>query len=450
MAVVCAPAFLYVRESAGLFSLLTVDIFLFLRYHAGLRPCGVLMMLRRIGKLLGLERKSASGYDDLAAMLGARPTAAGVSVGPESALRCSPAWACIRIIAETVEQVPLHLYRRTEDGGRERANDHTASRVLKSPNPWTTPAELKQLVGMHLAVHGNFFAYVNAGGSGPEEIIPLDPKRVTVAVDEVTMAPIYRVTMASGQQREYSRAEILHVRGPGPDLYSGASPVKLASEAIGLSLTIENHSSSMFSHGAKPSGLLKVKSNTSEGALRTVRAMFEQFYNGSGGKKTMILDDSMSFEQVQLTSVDAQTLEMRRFQVAEISRYWRVPLSLLNDLERVTHANAEALGQQFLTFCMLPIFRSITDAMALTLLTVEERETFYFEFMVDDLARADLAARMTAYSQAVAHGIYNPNELRAMDNRSGYGGGEIYTRPLNVGAVSTTPASTTTSTGSAA
>lgn len=400
-------------------------------------------MLDRLKSWIGLETKATSSYAEFEALVSAgRQTAAGVAVSPETALRCSPAFACIRIVAETVEQVPLHLYRKLPDGGRERAADHPAGRVLRQPNEWTTAAEFKLLIGMHLATYGNFFAWVGRDGTGAVvEMIPLDPRRVTVTPDPVTMAPLYIVTAGDGTQRTFSRAEILHVRGPGLDLYRGAAPVEMAREAIGLSLTLESHCGSLFGRGAKPSGLLKVKGRKTPEGLARIRALFEQFYRGTEGARTMLLDEDTDFEQVQLTSVDSQTLEMRRFQVAEVSRYWRIPLSLLNDLERVTHANAEALGQQFLSFCMLPIFRSISDAMALTLLRPDERDEFYFEFLVDDIARAALAARMTSYATAISHGIYSPNEIREKENAAGYRGGEVHTRPVNTAPV--TPTGTT-------
>jgi HK97 family phage portal protein len=107
-------------------------------------------------------------------------------------------------------------------------------------------------------------------------------------------------------------------------------------------------------------------------------------------------------------------------------------------MNRATHANAESMGQQFLTFCMLPILRLWCDAMAITLLTPEERETHYFEFLVDDLARADIAARFTAMSSAISAGILNPNEARAMENRPPYAGGETFMRPVNTAPAPTT------------
>lgn len=68
----------------------------------------------------------------------------------------------------------------------------------------------------------------------------------------------------------------------------------------------------------------------------------------------------------------------------------------------------------------------------LTLLTPEERRAgYYIEFLVDDLARADIAARFTAYSQAINAGVLSPNEIRAMENRGPYAGGETFMRPVN-------------------
>ena len=117
-----------------------------------------------------------------------------------------------------------------------------------------------------------------------------------------------------------------------------------------------------------------------------------------------------------------------------------MPLHLLADLDRVTHSNAEELGRQFLTFTLLPILRAWTDSIRVSLLTPEERRSgLYVEFLVDDLARADLAARFTAYSQAIAAGVFNPNEIRAMENRSPYDGGEVFTRPVNSAPVDRQP-----------
>lgn len=123
------------------------------------------------------------------------------------------------------------------------------------------------------------------------------------------------------------------------------------------------------------------------------------------------------------------------FSSCEIARAFRIPAPLMNDLERVTKSSAEELGQQFLVWTLAPYLRAWQNALNRALFTAAERGRFYVEFLVDDLTRADLAARMAAYATAIAHGVLNPDEVREMENRRPYQGGEVFTRPQNVGPV---------------
>lgn len=91
----------------------------------------------------------------------------------------------------------------------------------------------------------------------------------------MTLAPLYTVTV-DGVPREHDRSEIVHVRGPGLDTLVGASPVALAREAIGLSLTLEAHCGSLFGNGAKPSGMLKIKGNIPAEQFRRVREILNK------------------------------------------------------------------------------------------------------------------------------------------------------------------------------
>ena len=63
------------------------------------------------------------------------------------------------------------------------------------------------------------------------------------------------------------------------------------------------------------------------------------------------------------------------------------------------------------------------------LLTAKERKEFYPEFSVDELVKADIAARFEAYSKAIAARILNPNEVRAKENLPAYQGGERIPEP---------------------
>lgn len=384
---------------------------------------------------LGFQTKSslARPSPELMALFGVVGTAAGESVSPEKALRVPAVQACVKVIAEAVSQLPLHLYRRTGDGGKERATDHPLYAVLHDEaNPWTSAAEFRLWMQTQVLLHGNAFAWINRRDGVVVELIPMPAPSVTVEVNDLTQEPTYRVSQPDGSQRVYERADVLHLRTIGPDTHVGVSPIHLAREAIGLALGMERHGAKLFGKGARPGGVLEHPKALNGDTMKRLRESFDATHAGadnSGG--TLVLEEGMSFRPLQFTSVDLQFLELRRHQIAEIARVFRVPLHMLQELERTTHNNAEHMGRQFVSLTLLPWLKLWEGAIRRSLLSPEERRDHYVEFLTDDLARADLAARFEAYAKAVTNGLLSPNEVRAAENRPPYAGGDEFRLPMN-------------------
>ena len=392
-------------------------------------------MIEKLKSLFRPETKSslANPSAELLALFGATPTASGTIVTPESAMRCATVYASVKVIAESVAQLPLHLYRRTEDGGKERAADHPLSELLHDqPNDWTSSFEFRAFMQTALCLHGNAYAFINRTNGRIFELIPIPSPCVTVEVDPITMEPSYKVSSGDGGQRVYDRTEIFHLKTLGTSPHIGLSPISQMREAIGLALVMEEHGARLFSNGARPSGVFKYGKMVGPDLAKRLRESFNAAHaGGPNSGRTLILEDGMDFQALQFTSVDLQFLELRRHQIAEIARGFRIPLHLLQELERATHNNAESMGQQFLSLTLLPWLKLWEGAIRRSLLTPEERREYHAEFLADDLARADLAARFEAYAKAVTNGILNPNEVRAAENRAPYPGGDQFRLPMN-------------------
>jgi len=394
-------------------------------------------MLDRMLGLVGLQRRSlANPSDELLALFGAVPTAAAMSVTPETAMRLPVLYAAVKVLAESVAQLPLILYRRLDDGGKERATDHQLFAILHDQaNPWTSSTEFRLFMQTQLCLRGNAFAFINRDGAGRiAELVQIPSRLVQVEADSTTMEPVYTVTGGDGAQQRYGADQILHPRtlGTGDNPHLGDSPVMLAREAIALALAMEKHAGRIFGNGARPAGILKAAKPLGAETIRRLRESFAaQHAGGENAGRTLVLEEGMDFQAVQFSSVDLQFLELRRHQIAEVARVFRIPLSLLQDLERVTHSNAEALGQQFVSLALMPWLKLWEGAVRRALIDPAERDELQAEFLVDDLVRADIAARFNAYSQAVTNGILNPNEVRALENRGPYEGGDQFRLPLN-------------------
>jgi len=299
-------------------------------------------------------------------------------------------------------------------------------------NGWTSAFDFRLFMQTALCLHGNSYAFINRAGDKITELIPIPSPSVTVEIDKITMEPSYKVAADDGSHRVYDRFEILHLKTLGTAPHVGLSPIMQMREAIGLALAQEQHASRIFGSGARPSGIFKYGKALGADALERLTKSFNAAHaGGANSGKTLILEDGMDFVALQFNSVDLQFLEMRRHQVAEIARVFRIPLHMLQELERATHNNAESMGQQFLALTLLPWLKMWEGAIRRALLTKDERQNYYAEFLTDDLARADLSARFEAYAKAVTNGLLSPNEIRAAENRPPYVGGDQFRLPLN-------------------
>ncbi|TVR11935.1 MAG: phage portal protein [Salinarimonadaceae bacterium] len=386
-------------------------------------------MFKHIASLFAKSWSLATPGEKLLEIFGASPsTSSGVAITPETALRVPSVACAVRTIAESVAQLPVHLYRRDEQtGAKARATDHPAYALIHDDaNEWTSAYELKLAIMVDALVRGNGYAFVNRVGGEPREIIRLDPG--TVRVDLSMGAPRYFVRQASGE-REIAREDVIHIRALSLDGAIGKSPVNLAAEAIGIALAQEGHAGRIFGNGGRPSGVLKAPGKLSAQAADRLRQRWGDVHAGGASGKTAVLEEGMDFVPLTFTSVDLQFLELRSFQVIEIARAFRVPPHLLFELGRATWANSEEMGRVFLTYTLMPWLKQWEGALRRALFTREERSTHFAEFLVDDFARADLESRASAYSSLIAARVLNPNEARAMENRAPYEGGEAFINP---------------------
>ena len=384
-------------------------------------------------------RASIASPDEwLLELFGAAPVMSGVSVTPQNAMRCTTVRAAVEAIAEAIGGLPVHIYRRDGDA-RERAPEHAAYALLHDQaNDWTPASAFLEQITRDALLHGNGYAFINRVGGEPRELIRLRPEAVTVELDSRTGEPVYKISEATSQ-RVIDRRDILHIAAPSLDGVSGASPVQQCREAIGLAMTIESHTARFFGRGAKPSGVLSTAGKISPEAGKRMMASWRAAHGGGNSGGTALLEEGTKFEALTLSSVESQTLELWQHSILEICRAFRVPPHLVFELGRATWGNASEMGASFLRFTLMRWIKAWEGEIRLKLISPEDRAEYYPEFLVDDLLRADLAARADSYGKLIAARVLNPNEVRAMENRAPYAGGEIFANPNTTSTTPTTP-----------
>lgn len=373
-----------------------------------------------------VEQKATSGTaapDQWLLDLFAQTSSQGLTVSTAEALTVPAVSAAIRTISEAVASLRPQVMVEGDNGISEPDLSHPIGRMLRGQvNDWTSGYEfVRDLVAQALIQDAGGLAYVNRTGSGVGEMILYDAGNITYSrADDGTGQPTYEL----GGQVIPSR-NVIHLRSNFT-----RSPLSLAKEAIAVAKAMGQHANSLFANGARPGGVIEMPGKLGDEAFKAMRTAWKAAHEGSSNAgKTAILWDGATFRPLTFNSTDAQFLELRTFQTNEIARAFRVPPALLYEMGRATWSNSEQQGLAFLTYTIEPWLQALEGALSRALFSDAERDTHRVRFERDDLTRADLGSRATAYSSLISSRVLNPNEAREWEGMAPYEGGDVFANP---------------------
>ncbi|MCM8595182.1 phage portal protein [Accumulibacter sp.] len=360
-------------------------------------------------------------------------TASGLRVSADGALRLAAVYACVRILAETMASLPLVVYRPRSDGGKERVTDHPLYRLLaRRPNAWQNAFEWREMLQGHLALRGNAYNRIEANARGEiTQLLPIHPDRI-----QIEWLPNgdyrYRVTDRLGQQTIVPRSAVWHLRGLSSDGVLGLSPIDLARESLGMALAAQDYGARFFANDAKPTGgwIEFPGSFRDSEAKRVFRESYQAAQSGANRGKVLVLENGMKFHEVGVTNRDAQFLELRKFQITDIARLFRVPPHMIADLDRATFSNIEQQSLEFVMHTMTPWAERWEASIESDLLL--DGEDLEVEFDFTNLMRGDAASRSSYYQSGIQNGWLTRNEARIAENLNPLDGLDEPLRPLNM------------------
>lgn len=339
----------------------------------------------------------------------------GKSVTASTAIQMSTVYACVRVIAETIASLPIHVYEHT-DAGNRKATEHPLYRLLHDePNLEMTSFILRETMMAHLLLWGN--SYCQIIRTGRDQVVSLHPLQPDqMAVDRDTKGNLtYTYTDSNGKQFLMKPEDVLHIPGLGFDGIVGYSPIAIEKNAVGLGIAAEEFGAKFFSNGARPSGVLTHPNTVKDPAA--LRASWNSAYGGSSNaSRVAVLEEGMTFTPLSMPNNEAQFIETRRFQVEEICRIYRVPPHMVADLSRATFSNIEHSSIDFAIHTIRPWLVRMEQAMNRALIPETEKGRFYVQINLDGLMRGDYKSRMEGYAIARQNGWLSANDIRDLEN----------------------------------
>lgn len=351
-------------------------------------------------------------------------TTSGKPVNERTAMQTTAVYACVRILAEAIASLPLHIYEYQDDGGKKLVHDHPLYYLIHDePNPEMTSFVFRETLMSHLLIWGNAYAQIIRDGAGRVlGLYPLLPDKMDVQRDD--KGNIYYVYSRNSDEnpmfKEYGNIklkaeDVLHIPGLGFDGLIGYSPIAMAKNAVGMTLACEEYGASFFANGANPGGVLE-----HPGVLKDpskVRESWNSVYRGvNNAHKIAVLEEGMKYQQIGIPPEEAQFLETRKFQINEIARLYRIPPHMVGDLDKSSFSNIEQQSLEFVKYTLDPWVIRWEQSLQRSLLLPGEKGKYFIKLNVDGLLRGDYQSRMNGYAVGRQNGWFSANDIREMEN----------------------------------
>ena len=360
-------------------------------------------------------------------------TPSGTAVTAEKALKLSAVWACVRLRAETISTLPLHL----RDGDGNIASDHPLYAILHDcPNADMSAVEFWQAMTVSQDLWGNAYARIFRNSIGNVIALePMDSESMTVA--RLGNGALQYRYCKGGKTTKYDEAEILHFKGFSLDGLVGLSPIRYAADTLGGQMDANSSAAREFKNGLKAGGFLKTGERVlTEKQRADLKAGLFEFSQPENAGKMMVLEAGMDVagSSVRINPADAQLLESRYFGIEEICRAFSTPPPLIGHTNKASSwaSSMESINMGFLTYAVNPMLVRYEQTITRKLLKPAERLLYRPKFSVEGLLRADSAARAAFYNQMLQNGVMSRNEVRRLENLPPVDGGDVLTVQVNM------------------
>jgi HK97 family phage portal protein len=371
------------------------------------------------------------------------PTSAGVMVNQASAMQVGVVLSCVSMISYDLAKLGASIFRGERKGKRQKATDHYLTPLLNQPAPWLTWFEFCGMMQASVLLRGNGYAVILRDGRGvPRMLVPINPDRVALweAADGqlfymVTRSGLHEMSVLRGEPLLIHSDDILHLKALTMNGLLGLSPISMAREAIGLAIAQEQLASRWAGNSAKPSGILTTEQKLTPEAAKRLADDWKTLNSGLfNAGKTAILEQGLKWQALSMTMQDMEFIASRQFQVAEIARFYRMPLHMLDIVERAAGNSITQQAQEYLNYTLSTWIEMWEQRIPFTF-GMDPTEMFV-ELDVDRLLRADIATRYAANRVATGGtGWIKVNEVRANEGMDPVAGGDTVFRPVNTAPI---------------
>lgn len=352
------------------------------------------------------------------------------------AMLLSAVYRCVDLLSNSISEMPVVVYKTNKRGNKKLITDHISYRLLnKKPNNRMNKHTFWKLIVMNMLLTGNGYAWIKRDENGQaNELIFLPSDQVSVVSNNIFDDVKYLIT---GVKKYVTPKDMLHfINIPDHDGIRGVSTLQYARKTLTLGMDELSSANSFFRSGNNKSGFLKSEKPLTDAQTQQIVSNWQQTFGTSQGINTsgvVVLKPGLDFTSIQTDPADAELLDSRKFNVAEIARFFGVPLSLLFDNSSNSYASQEAENLNFLIHGLTPLLDRIEAELNDKIWNEpEQMQGFGCKFDSSVILRADKKSLAEYYTKLFNLGVLSPNEIRKELDLDAIDGGENHFMQVNI------------------
>lgn len=356
---------------------------------------------------------------------------AGKSVSLQSAMQLATVWACVRLTAQAVSCMPLGMYEKGDHDSRVKIDDDISEIICGSPNADQTPLEYWEGQVAWMLTNGNAYSEKAMLGKRLTALQPLGDCRPVRDTEGVLK---YRV-IDRGKSEDLPRDKVFHIKGFGFGGDEGLSAIRYGAQTFGSAIAVDETMGKLFGSGMQASGVLSSQTTLTPTQRKDLAELMEKYVGSSNAAKLMVLEAGLKYERLSLSPVDAQMLEVGRFSVEEMCRWFGMPPIIIGHAaqgQTMWGTGVQQILIAWLTLGLDPICDRIEARIQKQLIRPTGNRRRYAEFNREALLQMDSTAKATFLSTMTQNGLMTRNEGRGKLNLPWKEGGDELTAQTNL------------------
>lgn len=325
-----------------------------------------------------------------------------LAVTRQKALSLPSVYANVELIANTIGNLEIKLYRENEGSVEEVKGDKRTILLNDEPNDFMTGDELKKAMVRDYLLDGVCYVFIEGQGlKGDKKLHYIPTNKMSLLLSP---GPILKEVTVLVEGIAYDKDHFMICTKNTINGVEGAGIVAECNDILKQALDNMEYTSRTMGNGGVKRGVLQSTRRLTAEAIAELKKAWKRLYEKNND--CIVLNEGITYHELQQTGAEMQMIESKSAIDADICKLFNVPVNMFDS------SIPSDVWDAFVKLAISPILDKFEKVLNKCLLETEEKGEYYFAFDTKQLNRGDIEKRFKAYEIALKNGFMTPSEVR--------------------------------------